>query len=282
MRVSLSKVRGQMMRRPVLISILAASLAAGPALPASAPADPPPLRKGIVEHVKTELVLLDVVVLDLAGKIVSGLTRDDFNLVVDGKDVPLVAVDAVDGTSEKPSLTLLFDYQHLAPADRGRAIEMARRTIADGSADGSPVMVGALTGSLRIEQGFSADERQIGAALTAMERDPSLFAAIFPHHDEDGFVAGMTSLIDLLGMSKGPKAVVLYSKMKDLPLEDQFEQLAADAAASRCTIYPVSVQGLDEPDLPPPPPPPPTKWDPAVPSPPTVLPWLPEPSAGCG
>jgi hypothetical protein len=42
----------------------------------------------------------------------------------------------------------------------------------------------------------------------------------------------------------GPKAVVLYSGMLDVPLELQFEKLAAVASVSRCSLYPVDVRGL--------------------------------------
>ncbi|HEX4824411.1 MAG TPA: hypothetical protein VFV19_08865 [Candidatus Polarisedimenticolaceae bacterium] len=246
------------MRRNLIVWGAGASIAAWAALAAEPAPEPKPLRKGLVESVKTELVLFDVVVLDRAGKVVSGLTKDDFDLTIAGRSVPLVAVDTPDAGSEKPSLTLLFDYQHLAPVDRTRAVEMARKTIAEGGAAGSPVSVGVLTGSLRVEQAFTGDTGRTDSALTAMERDSSLFPRIFEHYDEDGFVAGMTALLDLLGTYSGPKAVVLYSDMKDLPLEDQFREIAAQAAASRCTIYPVNVRGLQVDALPPsaaPPPP---------------------------
>jgi hypothetical protein len=62
--------------------------------------------------------------------------------------------------------------------------------------------------------------------------------------NESGFVDGLASLFDVAGTFPGPKAVVLYSAMKDVPLEEQFRQLAAQAAASRCAVYPVDVRGL--------------------------------------
>jgi len=45
----------------------------------------------------------------------------------------------------------------------------------------------------------------------------------------------------------GPKAVMLYSGMTDVPLDLQFEELAAVASASRCSIYPVDAWGLRSP-----------------------------------
>ena len=87
-------------------------------------------------------------------------------------------------------------------------------------------------------------KRRILSALGRMQTDTTLFAANFAHMNESGFMRGLTSLFDVLGAFPGPKAVILFSAMQDVPLEDQFGQLAALAAASRSSIYPVDVRGL--------------------------------------
>ena len=78
-----------------------------------------------------------------------------------------------------------------------------------------------------------------------MQYDPSLFAGNFNHTSEDGFVRSMTSLFDVAATIPRPKAIVLYSSMRDVPLDAQFRKLAATAAASRSVVYPVYVQGLE-------------------------------------
>ena len=111
-------------------------------------------------------------------------------------------------------------------------------------------MAAALTGGLRVEQSFTSDQAQIPAALRRMQYDPSLFAGNFSHMSEDGFVRGMTSLFDVAATIPRPKAILLYSTMRDVPLDEQFRKLAATAAASRSVVYPIDVRGLDSESVP--------------------------------
>jgi hypothetical protein len=83
-----------------------------------------------------------------------------------------------------------------------------------------------------------------------MQYDPSLFAGNFDHMSEEGFVRGMTTLFDVAATIPRPKAVLLYSSMRDVPLDEQFRKLAAMAAASRSVVYPVDVRGLDAESVP--------------------------------
>jgi len=112
------------------------------------------------------------------------------------------------------------------------------------------VMVAALTGGLRIEQPFTTDAAEVLASLKRMQKDISLWNGNFGHANEFGFVRSVTSLFDVVAAaSKGPKAMVLYSAMQDVPLDYQFEQIAALAAASRCAVYSVDPYGLVAPDI---------------------------------
>jgi VWFA-related protein len=202
--------------------------------------------KGLREHVEVNLVILDVQVLDRKGNPVPGLTAEDFDLSVDHRDVPIGSFDATCAErAETPALVLAFDYQHLDEIQRGRALESARRALASSRADGSEIMAAALTGGLRVEQSFTSDHAQIPAALRRMQYDPTLFAGNFSHMSEDGFVRGMTSLFDVAATIPRPKAILLYSSMRDVPLDEQYRKLAATAAASRSVIYPIDVRGLD-------------------------------------
>ncbi len=206
----------------------------------------PILDKGISEHVEVNLVILDVQVLDRKGDPVPGLTAEDFELSVDRRDTPIASFDAsCAGRAEIPALVFAFDYQHLDEIQRGRALESARRALASPRADGGEIMAAALTGALRVEQSFTSDQAQVPAALRRLQYDPSLFAGNFSHMSEDGFVRGMTSLFDVAATIPRPKAILLYSSMRDVPLDEQFRKLAAMAAASRSVVYPIDVRGLD-------------------------------------
>ena len=206
-----------------------------------------PLDKGLHENVEVNLAIVDVQVLDTKGNTVSGLVASDFQLSVDHRAQPIASFDAsCTERAEKPAIVLVFDYQHLDEVQRGRAIESARHTLEAEPAGGGQVMVAAMTGGLRIEQPFTSERALIPAALEKMEYDVSLFAGNFSHMSENGFVRGMTSLFDVAGTLPQPKAVLFYSAMRDVPLDGQFQELAAMASASRCVIYPVDVRGLED------------------------------------
>lgn len=205
----------------------------------------PPSQSGLVEKVEVRLVIMDVQVLDRKGKPVSGLTRGDFDLTVDGRPVPLATFDVSCPESPGPgTMVLVFDYQHLDVTQRGYALDLARGAIERGVTRDSTIMIAALTGSLQIETPFTPEHARVLSGLEAMRDDISLWAGDFSHLNEHGFMRGFTSLFDVLATIPGSKAVVLFSAMTDVPFEQQFRQLAALAAAARCVIYPVDVRGL--------------------------------------
>lgn len=215
---------------------------------ATASDEPPPVANpGLVEKVDVNLLILDVQVLDRKGNAVPGLVAGDFDVSIDNRAAPIATFDASCGElAEPPEIVLAFDYQHLDPIQRGIALESARRALEGRGAGGGRVMVAALTGGLRVEQPFTTDRARIPATLARMRDDPTLFAGNFSHTSDDGFVRGLTALFDVAAAVPRPKAIVLYSTMRDAPLDEDFRQLAALAAASRSVIYPVDVRGLDD------------------------------------
>ena len=207
--------------------------------------EPKPLDRGLKERVEVRLVVLDVLVLDRKGDPVPDLTAADFDVEVNHREVPLAGFDAFCGESaRKPNIVLAFDYQHLDVAQRGQILADAREAVERGAAEGAPVMVAALTGSLRVELPFTSDGKRVATALGHMRDDPTLFAANFPHKNDDGLVNGLTSLFDVAGNPSTPTAIILYSGMEDGPLDDQFLGLSARGAAARCAVYPFHVDGL--------------------------------------
>jgi VWFA-related protein len=208
---------------------------------------PTPIPSGLVENVEVKLVILDVQVLDRRGRPVPGLGRDDFDVWIDGgRPVPVATFDAAcSDAAEKPVVVLAFDYQHLVGTERTEALLSARSALERGGLGDLETMVVALTGGLRIEQPLSGQPERTLAALQHMQDDVTLWGGNFSHTSDAGFVRGMTSLFDVVGTIPKPKAIVLFSGMKDVPYEEDFQNLAALAAASRSVVYPVDVRGLD-------------------------------------
>jgi VWFA-related protein len=229
------------------------------------PTEPPaaPVASELVEEVEVRLVLLDVVVVDGDGRTVPDLTKDDFEIVV---GVEPAAIDTLDvhcpvGATEEPRevrgsrrrtpapevarrIVLAFDYLHLAPTQRAEVLDHAMRLVREGQTARDEVMVAALTGMLRVEQPFTADAEATLATLERMQHDITLWNGSFTHLSEAGWVRSAEALVDVLGTFDGRKAVVLYSGMEDVPLDSQFDRLAAAAATARCSFYPVDANGL--------------------------------------
>ena len=259
----------------MLLSVLTCAALCGAAVagsdaPESTPDKPSdrPLDLQQVERATVRLVLLDMIVLDAQGRTVPDLTAADFEVVAGGE---VVEVDTLDvscpaGATEdalaanredqrespqapeaERKIVLLLDYLHLDPMLRVDVLERARRMVEHDTAEGEEIMVVALTGGLRIEQPFTSDRKQVQRSLKRMEYDVSLWMPDFFHITETGFVQGMTALFDVLGTVPGPKAVVMFSAMKDVPLDLEFREIAAVAAGSRCMLYPVDAVGLRPP-----------------------------------
>jgi len=224
-----------------------------------------PLPSGTVEREQVRLVLLDVVVVDREGRTVADLSKEDFEIEADGEVVAVDTLDVACGAGSMPEpeavrhasrrdvtqlpdasrkIVLAVDYLHLVPIRRVEVIESAREAVKHGIAPGDEVMVVALNGGLRIEQHFTADRDEVLASLHRMEYDITLWQPDYDHLHEAVFVEPLVALLDLLGQFPGNKALVLYSTMRDVPLDQEFDRLAAIAAGSRCSIFPVDAAGL--------------------------------------
>jgi len=230
-----------------------------------------PLKLGTSEQTTVRLVLVDVVVIDGRGRTVPDLAAEEFEVLDGGRPVTVDTLDvncragvidepeAVRRASarEAPSadgdygrkIVLAFDYLHLDMLQREDVLDQAKQLVEHGGAGTDDVMLAALNGGLRIEQAFTNDHKAVLHSLERMQHDISLWNRNYTHINEFGFVEGLTVLFDVLGTVPGPKAVVLYSGMKDVPLDLQFEQLAGVASASRCSLYPVDASGLLAPEI---------------------------------
>jgi len=257
-----------------VVGVIAVWAIPGPTCAQQQEAEPPPVESqdpidlGTSEKTTVRLVLVDVVVLDRHDRTVPDLTAEDFEVFALGEPV---AVDTVDldcpvGVADEPQPTrradahdalpapsggrrivLAFDYLHLNQFLREDSLVAATKLVREGSSGEDAIMVVALNGGIRVEQPFSSDRDEVLRSLNRMRYDVSLWNGNFAHINEFGFIAGMTGMLDVLGAVPGPKAVVLFSGMKDVPLDTQFEKLAAVASTSRCSIYAVDPRGHYDP-----------------------------------
>lgn len=116
------------MRKPSSYFASLLLLIAWSATQAQTPTPTPPKSPDEVVRVYTELVQTDVMVLDKHGKFVNGLTKDNFELRIDGKPREIQAFDQITaGSDEETQLAAArgattVNVKRPAPLDRGRIV----------------------------------------------------------------------------------------------------------------------------------------------------------------
>ena len=137
---------------------------------------------------------------------------------------------------------IVDEAQNLRP----EVLDQARLMVEHSAAPDDRIMVVALNGGLRVEQPFTSDHGRVLETLTRMEYDLTLWEPSFYHLNERVFFEPFEALLDVLSFEPGGKALVLFSDHPGRADTDDlfFADLAASAAASRCSIYPVEASGL--------------------------------------
>jgi VWFA-related protein len=137
-------------------------------------------------RVSTRLVLVDAVVTDKSGKRITGLTKDDFTVLENGKiqKVSVFSFEVPETPSPRPGLppniytnrpeydmpkgpltVLLLDGLNTAVADQGYARSQMLKYLGTQLQPGQPVAVYTLAGSLRLLQDFTGDVALLKAAV---------------------------------------------------------------------------------------------------------------------
>ncbi len=181
---------------PPALAVCAALLATGP-LAAPLAAQPPAEAEGFEplhsfgEQVSVEVVNVQAWVTDHEGRPVTGLTRDDFELLEDGKPVPITNFSEISENSppgetpaatvpsvdleripdaERLHLVVLLDDWNLRPEDRSRVLGDLRGFLDQTLRPGEKVMVVTYDGrSLRVAQSFTDDREALGRSLDKLE-----------------------------------------------------------------------------------------------------------------
>ena len=258
-----------------LVAVLAVVVSASGGR-AQAPPDAP-VPSEMEESLEVRLVTVDVVALDRDDNTVSDLTKDDFELIVDGKpnSIDALDLDCGGGPEADPKgkragawptpkdlgqgtrrVVLAFDYLHLTttPCPDGGYCPYHTMSLQDfqrvlGAKDDitdEEMMIVALTGGLRVEQPFTRDREALVSTLRRMEHDISLWNGTFAHLTERPLFTSLRALVSVLRTYPGPKGVVFISagagpgNSYDL----DYERLTAEASEARVSLYTVDCMGL--------------------------------------
>ena len=135
------------------------------------------------ESVQVTVIEVPVTVVDRAGKAVTGLTKEDFEITDDGKKVNLVGFETIDmskvtvednATPLPPAayrnFLLLFDLANSSPGTLGRARVAAREFVAKqlGRRDLAAVATFSVEHGLQIVTGFTSDRATLEHAVATL------------------------------------------------------------------------------------------------------------------
>jgi VWFA-related protein len=160
-------------------------------------AQQPEAYGAFLDSVEVRVVNVDVVVTDKAGHFVPGLTRDDFELLLDGKPVamsnfaayapPALAASgtgeaaigggeadaaAEDTPQAAPSTAyaMLIDQSLIRPGERKEILDQLQRFLESGLRPGDRVLIATYNQGLRLLTDLTADTGVLDAALAGLGR----------------------------------------------------------------------------------------------------------------
>jgi VWFA-related protein len=195
------------MIRTVIVPFLLAALLAP--LPAAAqppaPEQPAEEQETFFESIDVEVTNIEVFVTDRKGQRVSGLTRDDFEILEDGKPVEITNFFAVDegrgaapGSEPAPAepgaeapaspeglpaeqrlhLAIVVDDLTLGPQNRNRLLQSIEKDVLPRLRPDDLALVAVIDGSsVRVAQGLTADPALLRSALEEATRSAPLGSA---------------------------------------------------------------------------------------------------------
>ncbi len=148
----------------------------------------------VSERVEVSITNIEVVVTDSKGNRVTGLTRDDFEVLQDGvlqpitnfyavsggkvmlEDGKLVALDAPDAQGEVPGqlkarYILYIDNLNIQPQNRNRMFKRLKEFVQETIGPRAEAMVVTFNRSLKVKRKFTTDANDIVGALEDIERE---------------------------------------------------------------------------------------------------------------
>jgi VWFA-related protein len=192
----------------VLASLLLLTTFFLPVPAADSPAPDHPIAPGI-ERERVNLILIDVIVTDRKGRLVSDLRPEDFSLWLDGHPYPIQSVELrLAGEAPEPKTPLpekgrpaetvpTFTVQSPRRfvflldglnCDRGLGtgpIQAVRGFLQNSLLPGDEVMIAGLGRELKVYQDFTSDRTRLLKSMEAVEADPSIRLAGANHAREN-------------------------------------------------------------------------------------------------
>lgn len=177
------------------VAILVSSLAAQ-----AQRQQPPAEQPKLIENIDVRVVNIDVVVTDKKGVPVQGLTKDDFELLENGKPKPISNFYEVQGTrtimdgqetteaapapapaaadqipdQQKRRIILYIDNLSLAPFNRNRVFKDMKEFVAKVMRPGDEAMIATFNRSMKVRVPFSRDPVHIQQTLDAIAGESAL------------------------------------------------------------------------------------------------------------
>jgi VWFA-related protein len=245
---------------------LALTLLFGSSFVAQEQAADPPLDLDIEEHVDVRFVLIDAVVHDEHKATVGGLAIDDFDLLIDNRDVEIASLDVScpDGGSPDPPVgaartvsvsesprdlrrfIFVMDYYHPG-ATPTEVLEQMRGAIRRLHGPGEEYMLISLGQVLRVEVPFTDDPEVFVRGIDRMIPDSDLYFGYYGRLTERRWYQRILTLLDLTELIPGHKSVVLFSGpfLEDgWNYDESYRKIAAMSGRSRTAFYPVDGRGL--------------------------------------
>jgi len=173
-------------------------------------------QTGIVFRATTNLVIVDVFVRDRAGREITGLTKDDFTVLEDGKPQQIAVFEfqrLEEGEPQpapapaRPSparaqtitvaapgkiqyrdrrlLVLFFDHSSMTPADQVRAHQAALKFIEQQMQPADLVAVMTFSTQLKVEQDFTDDRETLAAVIRSFRTGEASELAAEVETDEE-------------------------------------------------------------------------------------------------
>ncbi len=208
------------------------------------------------------MVNVDVVATDARGTIIRGLNRDDFRLIVDGKEVAVEYFSAVEAPSQDrsvssagseaaaaaenlPLLIIDYDARFSRPGEARSAFDGLRDKLDDLLASTRAIMIARQGMSLVIEQGFTRDRELLDAALGRLSemKVPNRSSA-----DRQFLMGRLERAVDpaLAGLSEEDEGVIdlALTLLNEIRTESEQERSAQRTAVAQLESLIASVSGL--------------------------------------
>lgn len=185
----------------------------------------PPLRSA------TELVKLDVSVLDQSGKFAAGLTAHDFRVLDNGIEQPVAFFSPVESPAQ---ILVMLETSPAVYLIRKEHISAAYALL-DGLAPDDQVALATYDATPHGILGFTKDKAALLAALSQVQYTIGM--------DELNLYNSISTVLDWVGSSTGKKALVLLSTGLDSSPPPNWDALVKKLHGQDIVVFPVALGG---------------------------------------